>query len=274
MIYISDLDGTLLNDKALLSSYTINTIKQLNNKGIKFTIATARSLYSAIGFIEQLDLQYPCVLRNGTVIYDPIKKKIIKEYTLTYDVVKDIINDFLSFGINPIVHRRYEGKETVEYTGAYNEGEKHYLNARMLNIDKRITKVSSYDYDASSSFISISSIEENHDQHIDQLKEKYDHLCGIHCYQDNYSKYYWLEFTYPEVSKGEGCQFILDTISEDEYIAFGDAFNDLSMLKNAEKGLIPIFSQLHREGEVYDLLATNNDDGVAKYLSMEHGIIL
>lgn len=274
MIYISDLDGTLLNDKAMLSSYTIDTIKQLNKQGVKFTIATARSLYSAVEFIEQLDLKYPCVLRNGTIIYDPIKKKIIKEYTLTYDVVKNIINDLLSLGINPIVHRRYEGKDTVEYTGAYNEGEKQYLSARMLSMDKRITKVSSYDYDASSSFISISSIEKDHSCHIDQLKKKYGNVCEIHCYQDNYSKFYWLEFTHPEVSKGVGCQYILDELGEDKYIAFGDAFNDLSMLEKSSKGLIPIFSQLHREGESYDLLATNNDDGVAKYLVMQHGLIL
>lgn len=274
MIYISDLDGTLLNDKAVLSSYTINTIKQLNNKGIKFTIATARSLYSAIDFIEQLDLQYPCVLRNGTVIYDPVKKKIIKEYTLTYDVAKDIISDLISFGTNPIVHRRYKGNETVEYTGVYNEGEKQYFNARLLNADNRFNKVSSYDYKDDSSFVSISIIEKDHNCCIDQLKKKYEQLCKIHHYQDSYSKYYWLEFTHKEVSKKIGCQFIINYLNEDIYIAFGDAYNDLSMLENAGKGLIPIFSQLHREGEIYDLLATNNDDGVAKYLAMQHGTVI
>lgn len=46
-LYISDLDGTLLNSQGKISDYSIKTINNLINEGMIFTYATARSLVSA-----------------------------------------------------------------------------------------------------------------------------------------------------------------------------------------------------------------------------------
>ena len=43
-LYISDLDGTLLNSQGKISDYSIKTINNLINEGMIFTYATARSL--------------------------------------------------------------------------------------------------------------------------------------------------------------------------------------------------------------------------------------
>ena len=40
---ISDLDGTLLNENHDVDEFTINTVKKVLEKGIKFYIATGRS---------------------------------------------------------------------------------------------------------------------------------------------------------------------------------------------------------------------------------------
>ena len=58
-LYISDLDGTLLNSQGKISDYSIKTINNLINEGMIFTYATARSLVSASpvtrGLIKNLD---------------------------------------------------------------------------------------------------------------------------------------------------------------------------------------------------------------------------
>ena len=54
MIYISDLDGTLLNSKGELSDKTAEIINKLIKDGMHFTIATARSIYTASDFIKKL----------------------------------------------------------------------------------------------------------------------------------------------------------------------------------------------------------------------------
>ena len=40
---ISDLDGTLLNDRSKISDFTRETVRELIDKGIKFYIATGRT---------------------------------------------------------------------------------------------------------------------------------------------------------------------------------------------------------------------------------------
>ncbi|MDU1854269.1 MAG: HAD hydrolase family protein, partial [Clostridium baratii] len=40
-IYISDLDGTLLNNNGALSEYTISILNKLNENNINFSVATA-----------------------------------------------------------------------------------------------------------------------------------------------------------------------------------------------------------------------------------------
>lgn len=47
VLYVSDLDGTLLNTRDKISDYSVETINALVEKGMLFTYATARSLVSA-----------------------------------------------------------------------------------------------------------------------------------------------------------------------------------------------------------------------------------
>ncbi len=58
-LYISDLDGTLLNSEAKLSNRTTSIINQLIENGLLFTIVTARSYKSAFERIDSLDLNIP-----------------------------------------------------------------------------------------------------------------------------------------------------------------------------------------------------------------------
>ena len=46
-LFISDLDGTLLNGNAEVTEFTRDTLNRLMAKGLNFTAATARTLASA-----------------------------------------------------------------------------------------------------------------------------------------------------------------------------------------------------------------------------------
>ena len=65
-LYVSDLDGTLLNSDVKISENSKNIINSLIDKGMNFTVATARSLVSASDKIEGLNLKLPVVVYNGT----------------------------------------------------------------------------------------------------------------------------------------------------------------------------------------------------------------
>ena len=54
-LYISDLDGTLLNNNAKLSDYTKSTLKELINKNLNFSIATARTPATVVPILSDLE---------------------------------------------------------------------------------------------------------------------------------------------------------------------------------------------------------------------------
>lgn len=47
VLYVSDLDGTLLDSKKRITPYTANVLNQCIQKGMKFAVATAECLMDA-----------------------------------------------------------------------------------------------------------------------------------------------------------------------------------------------------------------------------------
>lgn len=102
-LIISDLDGTLLNNKGELSKKTIATVKKVVAAGHVFCISTGRPYRSAIKYYKQLELTtimsnvnggyisnpsnpsfYPINnVFNKEILFNLINDKIIKEKTLT-----------------------------------------------------------------------------------------------------------------------------------------------------------------------------------------------
>ena len=66
-LYISDLDGTLLDSNSIVTSHSIENINHLLQKGMLFTIATARTPATVVPLLKQLQLDLPVVLMNGAV---------------------------------------------------------------------------------------------------------------------------------------------------------------------------------------------------------------
>ena len=76
-LFISDLDGTLLNQDAQISGKSIEIINQQIENGIAFTVATARTPLSALPILEQLKINCPLILMNGALIYTSIENRFL-----------------------------------------------------------------------------------------------------------------------------------------------------------------------------------------------------
>ena len=65
---ISDLDGTLLDENHQINDFTIETVKKVVEKGIKFYIATGRSYFGAKEIMDKINLKIPLITSNGARI--------------------------------------------------------------------------------------------------------------------------------------------------------------------------------------------------------------
>ncbi len=95
---ILDLDGTVIpsGTESTPSPRVQHAIAKAK-RHLHVCIATGRPLYLASGVLSQLDLSGPCVLNNGTQIYDPVRREILKEYPLDKASLPPILRIFRKY---------------------------------------------------------------------------------------------------------------------------------------------------------------------------------
>ena len=115
VLYVSDLDGTLLNTKDKISDYSVETINALVERGMLFTYATARSLVSASAVARGLSTQIPVIVYNGAFIIKPDTGEILSSVFFTQRE-RETVADFLTKeGIFPLVYAYVDGQERVSW---------------------------------------------------------------------------------------------------------------------------------------------------------------
>jgi len=77
ILYVSDLDGTLLRGDEKTSAYTNSTINSLAETGMCFSYATARSFVTAAKVSKGLNAKFPVIVYNGAFIVDNETGEII-----------------------------------------------------------------------------------------------------------------------------------------------------------------------------------------------------
>ena len=117
-LYVTDLDGTLLNSNDQISQYSIQTINGLVAKGMQFTYATARSLVSASVVAKGLSTTIPVIAYNGALIIHPDTGEVISSLSFSEEeacYVRDVLqaNDG-----NPLVYSYVDGVERVSYVAS------------------------------------------------------------------------------------------------------------------------------------------------------------
>ena len=131
ILYVTDLDGTLLNTKDAVSAFSIATINQLVEEGMLFTYATARSLVSASVVAAGLSTQIPIIAYNGAFIIEPLTQKILSSTGFTREEADRVAESVRRHGISPLVYSYISGIEKVSWvTARENDGIRRYLSLR------------------------------------------------------------------------------------------------------------------------------------------------
>jgi Cof subfamily protein (haloacid dehalogenase superfamily) len=267
-LYISDLDGTLLNSEQRISEKSANIINQLIDKGINFSVATGRSWESTEPVVSSIHLNIPIILANGAFIFDPIKKENIMANYIPSHFFKDILNLTSEFELSPfILAVTQEGKRKVYYQKILNKSMEQFISSFTAIGDKRFTCIDCLDQCISSNIYTVSyCIEEDYIENISKkFKERLD-LHIIH-HKDVYVPgFYWLEIGSKDTNKKNALRFLKDYIGADKVICFGDNLNDYPMFEIAdEKYAVSNASEIIKKAAT-KVIGSNDEDGVAKFL--------
>ncbi len=274
-LYISDLDGTLLNSNKEISSYSKNIINTLISKGGYFSIASARTEATAMKILDGVKLNVPIALMNGVVIYNTQTCEYENIEALDDNTTEKIVCILRSCGIDGLMYTISENKLNTYYESLTSKVLQEFVDERIKKYNKSFERVGSLTdrINGRDKIIYFTLLDKYDRLQIvhDQLKD----LSGIELsfYKDVYSKdLYLLEIYSSNASKHNAVEYIRRKYDFDEVIGFGDNYNDIPMIKACNQ-----FYAVDNAVEELKKLATgviecNNSDGVAKFVALRERI--
>ncbi len=267
-LYVTDLDGTLLNRQDRVSPFSIRVINSLVEKGMLFTYATARSLVSASKVTEGLSTNIPVIAYNGAFIFQPSTGAILSREDFTAEERALVTETLDRYGISPLVYSFVSGVEKVSWIPQNeNDGIRRYLDLRQG--DPRLRPVAGRDslYEGDMFYFTCIGEKEELQPVYDLFSADSRYRCTIQ--QELYRPEYWCEIMPARASKANAIRKLKAMWNCDRVVSFGDAVNDLPMFDISDEcyAVANVVEELKAAAD--GIIESNEDDGVAKWLMKE-----
>ena len=265
-LYVTDLDGTLLNTKDRINPESLRIINELVSRGMLFTYATARSLESACVVAEGLTLTNPVIVYNGAFIMRPDTKEIISSLYFTEEEAGFVRRILEQSHVSPLVYSFVQGRERVSWnTARENEGIKRYLSKRKG--DRRLRPLEDGErlYDGNVFYYTCIGEKE-------ELMPLYEIFSGDERFrctlqQELYRPEYWCEIMPRKATKAEAIRTLKNLWKCDRIVSFGDAINDIPMFQMSDECYAVENAVPELKRAATGIVDSNDRDGVAKWLA-------
>jgi 5-amino-6-(5-phospho-D-ribitylamino)uracil phosphatase len=268
VLYVTDLDGTLLDGEQRLSNTTIEVINSLVADGTWFTIATARAPQSALPLLTGLDLQLPMIFMNGALIVDPADGRAISRSVLEPRVARRVVDGYLAAGLLPFVHTiDIAGRPHVYYPGVRNACERFYVDGRRAAGDERLRLVTDFTPAFDEAVLSTNACGTPAELAATAAALGADPDVFAHFGPDIYVPgYAWLEVCHPRANKGDAVRFVRDHVGADRLVCFGDNTNDLQMFSASDECYAVANAHPAATSAATGCIGSNLEHGVALHL--------
>ena len=268
-LYVTDLDGTLLNRQDRINPESIAIINELVAKGMLFTYATARSLVSASVVTQGLSTDFPVIIYNGAFIIHPSTGEILSEQSFTMEERQRVIEVLDEYDISPLVYSYVDEVERVSWiVSRENDGIKRYINNR-TKTDPRFRPISSKEelYQGGMFYYTCIGEREELQPAYDLLSKDARFRCTLQ--QELYRPEYWFEIMPAKATKAEAIGQLKKLWNCDRVVSFGDAINDIPMFEISDECYAVENAVDELKAIATGIIDSNENDGVAKWLQ-EH----
>lgn len=255
-LLISDIDGTLLNEKKEITEYTKKALNNFVEEGRQFILATGRAHISAKKILDNIGLEGILISYNGAKITDTRNNEVMYHNPINEEITRKLIeySKIKNVHLNLYIGDDWfvEKKESEKSTFYKNMSKVEPKEVDFYNLGKvETTKALFF---------------EEHDKLKEierELKEEIGEYVDF-----TYSSKNFLEILNKGVNKGSAVKKVIDllNISKDNCIAFGDELNDYEMLKYVKYGVAMGNANEKLKNEIVHKTLTNSENGVAKFI--------
>lgn len=223
-LFVTDLDGTLLDPNHGLSEENKKAIQLASQQGVTVTIATGRMYVSALPYAEQLGVNVPIITYNGALIKS-VEGEILYESYLDAKTVVDLLDYCIE---KDWYIQTYQ--EDKLYFKEYGEKSRGYealagLKGEVIGVEGLYTKTEKVP-----KMMVITGSSSESDRVVEELQQKFaGRLFAVKSVDE------YVEIINVGVNKATAIEMLLQKLgmTKDEVMAIGDSNNDLPMLKAA-----------------------------------------
>jgi len=269
MLFLSDLDFTLLRDDTTVSNFTKEIWNRVSNK-TKLSIATARSYTGVKELLKGLHLSKPLILLDGAVIANPDGS--ILHIASIDKALGDAIIDLTKreFAIEPLIVAHKEGQESFYYPKNLNKYQKEIIET--MKMRNRIFNTSELRAQEKNLKI-VYQLESTLSQEFEEkIKCVFGDTIEIKSSKDPYFNCHFITILHPLGDKGHALLKLeeIEDVSKEKTTVFGDSYNDIGIFESAgtKVAVANAIDELKKRADIV-LKESNNEDAVAKYLQRE-----
>lgn len=266
-LFVSDLDGTLLNSQAELSDVTTDIINRGICEGLEFTVSTARTPTTALKIIKGLNLKLPVMMMNGVLVYDMEKERYIKKEILDETTVMILLGMIKLRGLACFLYGLEGDKFSAYYDSVESTALNYFRNERIMKYDKKFTETADLSLVANKDIIYI-VLRETKDK-LEGLYRDLQVVKGVKAefYADIYSdEYYMLEIYSENASKKAALSYLREYGHYESIIGFGDNLNDVSLMEGCDY-FCAVENAKPEIKEMADVvIGASCEDGVARFM--------
>lgn len=275
-LFVSDLDGTLMQPDATLSDQTVDILNRNIASGKLFTIATARTPATVSQIIDKVNLEVPAIVMTGAAIWDKRSNRYSERRFISEEATRQFI-ELLHEKRFPIFHFTLDEDIINIYHigGALNEIEREFVEERLSSPFKRFHlredggEITPEEIEKTILFYGMQPTEHSEAVYtasleISDLRPQF--------YHDIYGPAIGImEAFSPLATKAEAIKLMKARTGADKVVAFGDNINDLPMFKVADIA-VAVENALPEVKEAADIvIGPNTDDSVAKFIDDYEG---
>lgn len=250
-LVITDMDGTLLNDKKEVPVEIYDLILKLKERGVTFAAASGRQYFNLIDSFEPIKEEIYYIAENGAYILKGSEELSISE------LPKPLIEKLLDIAVKipevyPILCGKGKAYVTSDEERVITQVRKYYTRYEVIDdlhkVDSEIFKIA---------FLDFINSEENAYPHYQAYTDQL---------QISVSAREWMDVMVKGVNKGEAVKKLqkLLGVEKSETMIFGDFLNDYEMMQEAEYSYAMANAHpMLKEVCNYEC-PSNNDNGVVE----------
>ena len=268
-LYVSDLDGTLLNSSSRLSDTTVACLNTLiKEKGICFTVATARTPATVTTLMERVGTTLPYIVMAGAAFWDNARREYSSVRIIDNRIIARLLDIFAGSVINPFIYRRHDSCIYAHHIPHLTENEKVFISERQIPELKKVVFdniITPNDKDGAMLVMSMGEYVE-----LRRIADEIDRrgiACTYMCYHDIFDKSQgFLEIYAQGTTKAAAIKQMAEEINADRTVVFGDNLNDIPMMRiaNCSVAVGNAFDEVKNAAS--EVTLTNDEDAVVRWI--------